>query len=67
MHVAGLREDIVCSPEQVLALLDSGERHRHFGETKMNKNSSRCVAAAAVASCAAHALGVTGAASAALG
>lgn len=26
---------------QVLELLDSGERHRHFGETKMNKNSSR--------------------------
>lgn len=36
-----------CSPvlhrctRQVLELLDSGERHRHFGETKMNKNSSR--------------------------
>lgn len=26
---------------QVLELLESGERHRHFGETKMNKNSSR--------------------------
>jgi hypothetical protein len=26
---------------QVLELLDGGECHRHFGETKMNKNSSR--------------------------
>jgi len=25
----------------VLELLEGGERHRHFGETKMNKNSSR--------------------------
>lgn len=39
--VAGLREDIVTGAEQVLALLDAGERHRHIGETKMNKNSSR--------------------------
>ena len=41
MHVAGLREDIVSSSDQVLALLDAGEQHRHFGETRMNKNSSR--------------------------
>ncbi|KFM22412.1 Centromere-associated protein E [Auxenochlorella protothecoides] len=45
VHVAGLREDIVSSPEQaswvVLALLEEGERHRHVGETKMNKTSSR--------------------------
>ena len=26
---------------QVLSLLEEGERHRHVGETKMNKNSSR--------------------------
>jgi hypothetical protein len=26
---------------QVLELLEGGERYRHFGETKMNKNSSR--------------------------
>lgn len=41
VHVAGLREDIVSAPEQVLALLEAGEAHRHFGETRMNKNSSR--------------------------
>lgn len=39
--VAGLREDIVTGAEQVLALLDAGEQHRHIGETRMNKNSSR--------------------------
>lgn len=39
--VAGLREDIVTCTDQVLALLDEGERRRHIGETKMNKNSSR--------------------------
>lgn len=33
--------DIAIILQQVLELLDSGERHRHFGETKMNKNSSR--------------------------
>lgn len=37
----GLREDIVTSPEAVMALLARGEAHRHFGETKMNTNSSR--------------------------
>lgn len=41
VHVAGLREDIVSTPEQVLQLLEAGEAHRHVGETKMNKNSSR--------------------------
>lgn len=41
VHVAGLREDIVSSPDQVLELLDQGERHRHVGETRMNKASSR--------------------------
>lgn len=41
VYVAGLREEIVTSPEQVLSLLEEGERFRHFGETKMNKNSSR--------------------------
>ena len=41
MYVAGLREDIVSSPEQVMELLEGGERHRHCGETRMNKNSSR--------------------------
>ena len=41
IYVAGLREDIVSTPEQVLELLEKGELHRHVGETKMNKNSSR--------------------------
>ena len=41
IYVAGLREDIVTSAEHVLELLYSGEKLRHFGETKMNKTSSR--------------------------
>ena len=41
IYVAGLREDIVTSAEHVLDLLYSGEKLRHFGETKMNKTSSR--------------------------
>lgn len=41
IHVAGLREDIVSSPEAVLALLDEGEGNRHIGSTKMNERSSR--------------------------
>ena len=41
IYVARLREDIVSGPEQVLDLLAEGESHRHVGETKMNKNSSR--------------------------
>lgn len=41
IYVAGLREDIVTSAEHVLKLLYSGEKLRHFGETKMNKTSSR--------------------------
>ncbi|KAL9237922.1 hypothetical protein vseg_012415 [Gypsophila vaccaria] len=41
IYVAGLREEIVASPEQVLDLMDFGESHRHFGETNMNLHSSR--------------------------
>jgi centromeric protein E len=41
IYVAGLREDIVTSVEHVLQLLEEGERSRHVGETRMNKNSSR--------------------------
>ena len=41
VYVAGLQEDIVTSPEHVLQLLEEGERSRHVGETRMNKNSSR--------------------------
>ncbi|KAK9664426.1 hypothetical protein RND81_14G041000 [Saponaria officinalis] len=41
IYVAGLREEIVASPEQVLDLMDFGESHRHFAETNMNLHSSR--------------------------
>ncbi|XP_031401118.1 kinesin-like protein KIN-7O isoform X2 [Punica granatum] len=41
IHVAGLQEEIVASPEQVLELMESGESHRHIGETNMNVYSSR--------------------------
>ncbi|CAL9129741.1 kinesin-like protein KIN-7L [Musa acuminata AAA Group] len=39
--VAGLREEIVNSAEQVFELLKHGEANRHFGETNMNARSSR--------------------------
>ncbi|KAL5204130.1 hypothetical protein ABZP36_009001 [Zizania latifolia] len=41
VYVAGLREEIVNSAEQVLELLELGEANRHFGETNMNVRSSR--------------------------
>ena len=41
VYVAGLRETIVTSPEQVLALLETGEANRHVGATRMNEGSSR--------------------------
>ncbi|XP_058222021.1 kinesin-like protein KIN-7N isoform X2 [Rhododendron vialii] len=41
IFVAGLREEIVNSAEQVLKLIQSGEVNRHFGETNMNVRSSR--------------------------
>ncbi|CAN1775923.1 Kinesin-like protein KIN-7N [Linum perenne] len=41
IFVAGLREEIVNSAEQVLKLMESGEVNRHFGETNMNARSSR--------------------------
>ncbi|KAH9699112.1 kinesin-like protein KIN-7N [Citrus sinensis] len=41
VFVAGLREEIVNSAEQVLKLIESGEVNRHFGETNMNVRSSR--------------------------
>ncbi|GAB4851741.1 hypothetical protein Ancab_031143 [Ancistrocladus abbreviatus] len=41
IFVAGLREEIVASPEQVLDLMNFGESHRHIGETNMNTYSSR--------------------------
>lgn len=41
VHVVGLREEVVRSPSDVLALLEEGDGSRKVGETKMNKNSSR--------------------------
>ncbi|CAI9115993.1 OLC1v1017027C1 [Oldenlandia corymbosa var. corymbosa] len=41
VFVAGLREEVVSSAEQVLGLLQRGEVNRHFGETNMNVRSSR--------------------------
>ncbi|XWS25486.1 hypothetical protein CRYUN_Cryun27aG0072000 [Craigia yunnanensis] len=41
VFVAGLREEIVNSSEQVMKLLELGEVNRHFGETNMNARSSR--------------------------
>ncbi|KAL8243060.1 hypothetical protein R6Q59_009318 [Mikania micrantha] len=41
IFVAGLREEIVNSAEQVLKLIEMGEVNRHFGETNMNARSSR--------------------------
>ncbi|KAJ0245370.1 Kinesin motor domain-containing protein [Hirschfeldia incana] len=41
IFVAGLREEIVSSPQQVLELMEFGQSHRHIGETNMNAHSSR--------------------------
>ncbi|XP_076927211.1 kinesin-like protein KIN-7N isoform X2 [Bidens hawaiensis] len=41
IYVAGLREEIVNSADQVLKLIQMGEANRHFGETNMNVRSSR--------------------------
>ncbi|KAL6846556.1 hypothetical protein ACP4OV_024004 [Aristida adscensionis] len=41
IYVAGLREEIVTSPEQVMDFMSFGESHRHIGETNMNIYSSR--------------------------
>ncbi|KAL5988290.1 hypothetical protein ACLOJK_036053 [Asimina triloba] len=41
IFVAGLREEIVNSAEQVLRLIELGEVNRHFGQTNMNIRSSR--------------------------
>ncbi|KAI3828704.1 hypothetical protein L1987_02813 [Smallanthus sonchifolius] len=41
IFVAGLKEEIVTSPKQVLEFMEFGEAHRHIGETNMNLHSSR--------------------------
>eukprot|EP00164_Ancoracysta_twista_P000239 GFYU01000341.1.p1 GENE.GFYU01000341.1~~GFYU01000341.1.p1 ORF type:complete len:608 (+),score=194.91 GFYU01000341.1:184-2007(+) len=39
--IAGVKEEIVLSPEQILNLLAAGEAHRHVGSTDWNEQSSR--------------------------
>lgn len=41
IFVAGLTEEIVRNPEQVLDIMHRGESKRTFGETQMNQKSSR--------------------------
>lgn len=41
VFVAGLTEEIVRNPEQVLDIMHRGESKRTFGETQMNRKSSR--------------------------
>eukprot|EP00026_Physarum_polycephalum_P000195 Phypoly_transcript_00195.p1 GENE.Phypoly_transcript_00195~~Phypoly_transcript_00195.p1 ORF type:complete len:2011 (-),score=530.90 Phypoly_transcript_00195:36-5696(-) len=41
IYVGGIKEAIVVSAEQVLALMQSGEDRRHVGATNMNEHSSR--------------------------
>mmetsp|Transcript_12 Transcript_12/g.13 ORF Transcript_12/g.13 Transcript_12/m.13 type:complete len:818 (+) Transcript_12:117-2570(+) len=40
-QIQGLEEKIVVTPEQVFALISSGEAQRHIGSTDYNKQSSR--------------------------
>jgi len=40
-YVMGLREEVVTTPSQVLALLELGTTRRHVGATNMNAHSSR--------------------------
>ena len=35
----GLKELPVKSPEEIMALLEAGEAHRHYGHTSMNERS----------------------------
>eukprot|EP01038_Epipyxis_sp_PR26KG_P004439 gene4439-6278_t len=39
--ISGIKEQVVLNPQQVLALIKSGEAHRHVGSTDMNEKSSR--------------------------
>ena len=39
--LVGVKEEVVMTAEQVIALLQSGEAHRHIGSTDMNEKSSR--------------------------
>ena len=37
--IDGLNELPVKSPEEIMALLEAGEAHRHYGQTNMNERS----------------------------
>eukprot|EP01034_Spumella_vulgaris_P020795 gene20795-26664_t len=39
--LTGVKEQVVLNTQQVLALIKSGEAHRHVGSTDMNEKSSR--------------------------
>jgi centromeric protein E len=39
--ISGIREQVVANAQQVMALLQGGESHRHVGSTNMNEKSSR--------------------------
>lgn len=41
MTIEGLHEEYVTSPEDVLKVMEQGEKFRHVGETNMNDRSSR--------------------------
>ena len=38
-QIEGLSELPVKSPEEIMALLQAGEAHRHYGNTSMNERS----------------------------
>ena len=38
-QIEGLKELPVKSPEEIMALLEAGEAHRHYGHTSMNERS----------------------------
>ncbi|XP_078071478.1 centromere-associated protein E [Mustelus asterias] len=41
VYVAGLTEELAVTYEDVMKLVQKGEKNRHYGETKMNEHSSR--------------------------
>eukprot|EP00005_Dracoamoeba_jomungandri_P004321 CAMPEP_0174259218 /NCGR_PEP_ID=MMETSP0439-20130205/8071_1 /TAXON_ID=0 /ORGANISM="Stereomyxa ramosa, Strain Chinc5" /LENGTH=614 /DNA_ID=CAMNT_0015343021 /DNA_START=392 /DNA_END=2236 /DNA_ORIENTATION=+ len=41
VFVGNLKEEIVLSPQQVMAIISAGEAHRHVGATNFNLQSSR--------------------------
>ena len=41
IYVGGLTEEVVCSAEHIMHLMNQGHANRHVGSTKMNERSSR--------------------------